>query len=249
MSRKVDDTTSLSRLFHLNSEATAVEQSGPPAPFVQTSKTYPDAKRVALPETPKGAVATLAARRTSVRAFSPAPLTLATLAAVLRAGCQAITPDPAQSGQAFLRRPAPSAGGLYPLEVYLLVRNVEGAARGVYHYDVLGDDLELLSDAPWESAASEAFYTWDFISDAPVIFCIGSVFARTQTKYGPRGYRYALLEAGHVTQNLCLAATELGLGSLCIGGYSDRALNRMISLCGEAEAILYTVAIGSEADA
>lgn len=247
MSRKIDDTTGLSRLFHLNSEPTAIEQSGPQAPFVQKSKTYRDAERVALPDTSGGVVDTLAARRHSVRAFKDAPLTFADLAAVLRAGYRAIDPDRSEGGQKFLRRPVPSAGGLFPLEVYLLVRNVEGLAPGLYHYDALGDGLELLSDAPWEDAAKQAFYTWEFIKHAPVVFCLGAVFERSQSKYGPRGYRYVLLEAGHTAQNLCLAATEMNLGSLCLGGYSDSALNRMLSLCGEEEAIVYTIAIGAAA--
>ena len=248
MSRKVSDTTGLSRLFHLNSEPWVNEKTGPEAPFVQKTKTYPDARRVRLPDTAAGVVGRLAAKRRSVRAFADAPLPLVDLATVLRAGYSAIDPDPAAPGQTFLRRPVPSAGGLYPLEIYLLVRDVEGLAKGIYHYDVLGDDLELVADGPWEEAASAAFYTWEFINDAPVILCIGAVFERTQAKYGARGYRYVLLEAGHVTQNLCLAATERDLASLCLGGYGDAALNRMLSVDGLEEAVVYTVAIGVSAD-
>lgn len=247
MSRKVSDTMGLSRLFHLNSEPWVNEKPGPQTPFVQQTKTYPGAPRVPLPDTATGQIDELAAERRSVRAFRDTPLSLAHLAAVLRAGYRAITPDRDDPSQTFLRRPVPSAGGLYPLEVYLLVRNVEGLAKGIYHYDVMADDLEVLADGPWEEAASKAFYTWDFIADAPVVLCIGAVFERNQAKYGPRGYRYTLLEAGHVTQNLCLTATELTLSSLCLGGYSDRALNTMLSLNGEDEAIIYTVAIGEAA--
>ena len=143
-----------------------------------------------------------------------------------------------------MRRPVPSAGGLYPLEFYLLVRNVIGLPKGIYHYDAVGDGLEILSDGPWEQQAEVAFPTWAFVKNAPVIFCIGADFARNQSKYGPRGYRYILFEAGHVAQNKCLAAAEMQLATLCMGGFNDRVLNGLVGLDGLTEAIVYTVALG-----
>ena len=74
-----------------------------------------------------------------------------------------------------------------------------------------------------------------------------AVFLRTQKKYGPRGYRYILLEAGHVAQNLCVRATELGLATLCAGGFLDSALNELLGLQPKHEGIVYTVAAGFDA--
>ena len=245
MSPKTDDPVSLSQLFHLNSEPWVNDSGQPPAPFVQTTKSYAGAARIALPETDPGGVDQLAGARRSVRAFQDTPLALHDLAAWLRSGYRVLGPDQVDTGQNVLRRPVPSAGALYPLEIYLLVRNVEGLAKGIYHYDVIGDDLEVVAEGSWEQQAAEAFYTWSFVSDAPVILCMGAVFARNQSKYGPRGYRYILLEAGHVAQNLCLAAAERDLSTLCMGGYRDGALNRLIALDGVEEAILYTMALGA----
>ena len=81
-----------------------------------------------------------------------------------------------------------------------------------------------------------------------VIVFLAAVFCRSQKKYGPRGYRYILLEAGHVAQTLCLGATERGLGTLCMGGFRDARLNRWLGLDGIDEAVVYSVAIGHPAD-
>jgi SagB-type dehydrogenase family enzyme len=83
-----------------------------------------------------------------------------------------------------------------------------------------------------------------FVEHANVLLFLGAVFARTQKKYGPRGYRYVLLEAGHAAQNVCLAAAEGGLGSLCIGGYLDGKLNAMLGLEDGKAGVVYVVGIG-----
>ena len=78
-------------------------------------------------------------------------------------------------------------------------------------------------------------------------FFLGAVFNRSQKKYGPRGYRYILLEAGHLAQNLCLIAAEFNLGSLCMGGFYDSRLNRFMEFDGLTEAVIYSVAAGYQA--
>jgi len=89
--------------------------------------------------------------------------------------------------------------------------------------------------------------TAPFIRDANLIFFLSAVFHRSQKKYGPRGYRYILLEAGHVAQNLCLIAAEFNLGSLCMGGFYDSRLNRFLGFDGLSEAVVYSVAAGNSA--
>ena len=92
------------------------------------------------------------------------------------------------------------------------------------------------------------FYTYPFIRDANLIVAIAAVFNRTQKKYGPRGYRYILIESGHVGQNVCLRASELGLATLCMGGFVDSELNALLGLAPTREGVVYTVAVGYDAD-
>jgi SagB-type dehydrogenase family enzyme len=152
-------------------------------------------------------------------------------------------------GVSCLNRSVPSAGGLYPLEVYPLVQRVEATPGGLYHYGVWGHTLEpVRTGATFEDFRS-ATLAYPFFEDANVVLFVAAVFARTQRKYGPRGYRYILLEAGHAAQNICLAATGKGLGSLCIGGYLDGKLNRMLGLDAAKEGVVYAVAAGFPAPA
>ena len=84
--------------------------------------------------------------------------------------------------------------------------------------------------------------------DANLVIVLAAVFTRSQKKYGPRGYRYTLLEAGHAGQNICLRAAELGLSTLCMGGFVDSALNALIGLDVPREGAVYTLAAGYAAD-
>jgi SagB-type dehydrogenase family enzyme len=93
------------------------------------------------------------------------------------------------------------------------------------------------------------FLGQDFLENVNIIVLITGVFERSLRKYGPRGYRYMLLEAGHVAQNLCLGAADVGLGALCLGGFRDASLNRFLGLDGQREAVLYCVSVGTAAAA
>lgn len=148
----------------------------------------------------------------------------------------------------FLRRSVPSAGGLFPLEVYAFVQRVDDLPDGLYHYDVRGHALELVRSCDAFAELQPALYTHPFIQDANVVLCLAAVFPRTQKKYGPRGYRYILLEAGHSVQNFCLCATELELGSLCMGGFVDSRLNRLLGLDPKNEGVVYAAAAGYSAE-
>lgn len=243
MTLPVDDATSLSRLYHLNSEPWLNERAYRGQPYHQEFKDHPAAPRIALPPSTPTALDALAAARASVRAFAHRPLPLATLAGLLRTAYGVIG-SAALPGGAFLRRPVPSAGGLYPLEIYVLTQGVTGLADGVHHFDAVGEALACLRAGDWRAQAAGMFYTWPYVAQANAILCFAAVFDRCQSKYGPRGYRYILLEAGHAAQNLCLAATAAGLGALCMGGYRDAALNGLIGLDPLREGVVYTVAAG-----
>ena len=146
----------------------------------------------------------------------------------------------------FLRRTVPSAGGLFPLEMYLFTQRVQGLADGLYHYDVVAHSLRQLRRENLFLTLEPMFYAYPFMKDANLVFAMAAVFLRIQKKYGPRGYRYTLMEAGHVAQNISLRAIELGLATLCMGGFLDSALNELLSLKPKEEGAVYTVAVGFE---
>ena len=150
--------------------------------------------------------------------------------------------------QEFLERPVPSGGGLYPLELYLLVQQVEGLDPGIYHYAVLDHSLEQLKvlQLP-EKIISNLFLDQPYLTSAASIVVLTAVLERSLWKYGDRGYRYILLEAGHVAQNLNLTATALGIGSFNLGGFFDDDLALLLDLNIEEEIPLYGVALGRPA--
>jgi SagB-type dehydrogenase family enzyme len=242
----LDDPTSLSLLFHLNSEPWLNDEAYKSAASNQELKRPSTVlAEVALPPPTRTAFAELIAKRQSVRAFAPSALPLASVSALLAGAYGIVDAAPNGAQSPFLRRAVPSAGGLYPLEAYALCRNVEDLPDGIYHYDVLGHGLQQMTEGDPFPQLEPMFYTYSFIRDANLVIALGAVFMRTQKKYGPRGYRYTLLEAGHVGQNLCLMAAELGLSTLCMGGFIDSSLNPVLGLAPHREGVVYTVAVGT----
>ena len=159
--------------------------------------------------------------------------------AALLAASYAATPLP--SGD--LRRPVPSGGALYPLELYVLALGVEGIDHSVLHYDPFRHRLEFL--ARLETGAVEAALVEPSLVDgAAALIVVTAMFWRSRFKYGPRGYRFALLEAGHVVQNAMLAATALRLPALPIGGFYDRRLDLLVGADGLDEATVYALLLG-----
>ena len=204
------------------------------------TKTYPDAARIPLPD-PSGWQALSLERaiesRRSVRDYAAAPLTLDHLSRLLHAA-QGIT-EPRRG-----LRAAPSAGALYPIELYPVVRDVAGLEPGLYHYAVQEHALERVQAGDLHSAVMQAGLGQSVLGQAAVCFVLSAIFQRTRWKYRERAYRYVLLEAGHVGQNLCLAATGLGLGACTVGAFDDDALNDLLGLDGQEEAALYIIAVG-----
>jgi SagB-type dehydrogenase family enzyme len=179
--------------------------------------------------------------RVSCRRFRSDPLPAQALSTLLHAAYGAEAHD----GRPMLDRPVPSGGGLYPLELSLLVRSVEGLTMGVYHHVPASDGLEQVRaiDLP-PSFLTYLFMGQPWVAEASLI-CVISLFGeRSLTKYGDRGYRYALFEAGHVMQNLNLAAGALGLGSVNLGGFYDDELAALAGIDPEHEVPLYCTAIG-----
>lgn len=143
-----------------------------------------------------------------------------------------------------LRRRVPSGGALYPLEVYVVARAVSGLAAGLHHYDPFGHRLERLREGCLDDELEAALVDGGLAGRCAAALVLTAVFWRTRFKYGQRGYRFALLEAGHVAQTALLAATAAGLPSLPVGGFYDRELDRLVGADGLDEASLYVLLVG-----
>ena len=138
-------------------------------------------------------------------------------------------------------RTAPSAGALYPLEMYLVTN------EGVYHYEPRAHQLEKTMSADVRNALSNAALRQESVGDAPSILVLAGVYERTAKKYGPaRAKRYVHLEAGHAAQNILLQAIALGLGAVPIGAFEDDQVRQVLAL-PQTHQPLYLVPVGRPA--
>jgi SagB-type dehydrogenase family enzyme len=140
-------------------------------------------------------------------------------------------------------RTAPSAGGLYPLEVYLAVGKVDGLAAGIYKYHPAGHELQQIIDTDVQVEVAKASLDQPWVQNGAVVIVIAAVYERTTGKYGERGIRYVHMEAGHAAQNICLQATALDLGAVTVGAFDDEKLKKAIEMPA-AETPLYVIPVG-----
>lgn len=202
-------------------------------------KTYSSAAVVALPDdvdalaTPLGAAIT--ARR-SVRRFAAEPVGLGDLTTLLVRSYGATKPG---AGRA-----VPSGGGLYPLDLYVLQFPGADLAEGVYHYHGGGHHLQRLASRCDRRRLECASIYPEIVAEAAFLLAVVADMPRSRVKYGERAYRLALLEAGHVGQNLYLVAQALGLGIVALDGFYDDELHAVLDLDGVAEIALVLYAVG-----
>lgn len=140
-------------------------------------------------------------------------------------------------------RVVPSAGALYPLELYVFNSRVKNLAPGLYHFNPAHNYLRLLSPNTRVDDVAAVLVQPELAHSASLIVFITALFERSTFKYGARGYRFVLLEAGHVAQNVNLVATALDLGSTNIGGYFDRTVDKLLGLDGIRHSTVYAIAI------
>ena len=171
--------------------------------------------------------------RRTIRDFKDRPLPLTHLSQLLWAA-QGIT-DPKER-----KRAAPSGGALYPLDIYVIAgeKGVEEMEAGVYHYLPERHSILPISkgDRRKEIASASLWQMW--MAKAPVIFIITAEYKRITGKYGERGIRYALIEVGHVGQNLFLQAEALGLGAGIVGAFNDLEVSKVAGLPSKHEPLL-----------
>ncbi len=174
-------------------------------------------------------------KRRSIREYSGEPLTLQELSQLLWA-CQGVT-DPRGY------RTAPSAGALYPLEIYVVTGEVEGLTEGVYKYSPQEHQLTKTQEGDKRSELSRAALRQACVEEAAVDIVITAVYKRTTVKYGDRGVRYVHIETGHAAQNLCLQAAALDLGVVTVGAFQDDEVKEILGLL-EDEQPLYIIPLG-----
>lgn len=206
-------------------------------------KSYPTAERVSLPppavtQFPADLWQLLQQRR-STRKYPGTPITEEELSLLLWA-CQGIT---GRAGN-WSFRTAPSAGALYPIETYVAVDKVKELDAGLYHFNVRDFVLERLLATPVSDIVAEACLMQRFMARGSVIFIWSAVMRRNMAKYGHRGARYILMDAGHICQNLLLAAEAIGRKACPVGAFFDDELNQLLGLDDEEETVLYLAAMG-----
>ena len=128
------------------------------------------------------------------------------------------------------KRTAPSAGALYPLEVFVVAGNVDGLSAGVYQYNPHQHTLGLIAEGDARQELAKAALGQSAIKSAPAVLVIAAVYDRTTGKYGERGIRYVHMEAGHAAQNVSLQAVSLGLGTVVIGAFHDGQVRLVLHL-------------------
>ena len=208
----------------------------------ETYKSYPSSKTVQLPNQFKAATITFAEvlqKRKSIRTFSNQPLSKADLAFLLWAstGIQRT-----EHGYEF--RTSPSAGALYPIETYIAANNLEDVERGIYHYNIKNHSLEEIRLGDFGDNLAHAALDQEMCADASVVFIWTAIFTRSKWKYSQRAYRYIYLDAGHVAENLALAAASITCGSCEVGAFFDDELNSIVGLDGTQESTICLSVVG-----
>jgi SagB-type dehydrogenase family enzyme len=205
-------------------------------------KEYPDSSRVDLPQfenTETMPLVEAVAKRKSIRLYSGEPLTGEALSFLLWA-CAGI--GRRERGNVY--RTAPSAGALYPIETYIVVQGVTGIDPGVYHYAVKDHALEQLKQGQYGHDITQAALGQKMCLNAAAVFIWTAIFYRSKWKYKQRAYRYVYLDAGHMAENLALAATSIGLGTCQIGALFDGEVNAIIGVDGSDESVIYMSVVG-----
>lgn len=191
------------------------------------------ARIIPLPEpvtTGETSLETLLQHRRSVREYSDTALELPAIGQLLWAA-QGIT-DPRGL------RTAPSAGALYPLELYVVAGNVEGLTPGVYHYHPDRHQLQQTLPGDQRRLLAGAAHGQSWVRTAAAVVVITALYDRTTGKYGDRGVRYVHMEVGHAAQNLFLQAEALGLATVVVGAFEDDAVAALLGLPRDAQPLM-----------
>ena len=179
--------------------------------------------------------------RRSRRTYADQPLSVEELATLLGAS-YGVTDRLAGTPQAL--RSTPSGGALYPLEIYVACRRVEGVAAALHHYDPLRHGLEELRPLAGEDELAALTPYEELVTGCAALVVVTGMLWRSRFKYGARAYRFTLMEAGHLAQTFLLAVEALGLASTPVGGFFDRRVDAFVGADGIHETGLYLLPVG-----
>ena len=179
--------------------------------------------------------------RRTIRSYLSKPLTLEQLSQIFWAA-QGIT------GDRGFKRSAPSGGALYPMDIYAVVgdNGVKGLKAGIYHYDPHQHAASLITEGDLRKDVARSSLSQMWMPKAPLNLVITSEYSRITSKYGTRGERYAMIEAGHIGQNIFLQAEALGLRAGIVGAFHDKDVNRVMKISRSHEPLLI-MPVGYEA--
>lgn len=173
--------------------------------------------------------------------FSSAPLAIGEVSQLLFSAA-GIT----GANKMFDLRASPSAGALYPIEIYLVINNVSGLEKGIYHYSVASHNLELIKSGDFSKITAYAAMGQPGVEEAAAVFVFTAIPARTTAKYDLRGWRYVYMEAGYISENLYLEAASLGLLTTAMGAFYDDEVNKLLDIDGRKEIALHIQIFGKD---
>ena len=248
-----------SELFHLNSKQTRSNfqfydqvirvQTDPAIKKVITIayKKYPSSQKIPLKtnfNSSKKSFDEIIQTRHSIRTFDKRPISLDDVSKLLYHANGVTGKNTDDDNILHYFRTSPSAGGLHPIEIYLIAINVDGLTPGIYHYSPMENILETVSD----QNPSEKFndITFNQTSNISAVLVLTGIPGKSRFKYGERGYRFMMLEGGHISQNILLSANSLDLASYPMGGFVDDDVDELIGINGVDEVSLYMLLIGTK---
>ena len=204
-------------------------------------KAYPRFRKIPLLDTPpQKDFYELVRNRKSERDFTGRVIPLDALSTLLKYSCGITHMDEKKQSRA-----QASGGARFALEVYpLIFRGTADVPSGVYHYNVREHALDVLEEKEFSAETISELITYEFARTASMALIITAIFHRNQMKYGERGYRYMMLEAGHIGQNVYLNAAALGLKCCALGGTRDENIERLLGIDGITESVMYALVLG-----
>jgi SagB-type dehydrogenase family enzyme len=182
-------------------------------------------------------------RRTR-RSFNKKGVQIAKLSRILKSAYGVTSRESDEAGNMMFRA-CPSAGALYPLEIYPVVLRSKDLAIGVYHYNVISHSLEFVKKGDFLEEIDNNLLGAELMPGADVALVITSVIDRSMAKYDERGYRFILIEVGHLAQNISLVCSELGFNSVCMGGFYEKGLADLLSTDVREEPVQYVILLGA----
>jgi SagB-type dehydrogenase family enzyme len=183
-------------------------------------------------------------RRRSSRQLTEGTLSAESLSYILQAANGPTGPD---SSLERVLLAAPSAGALFPVEVYAALPASNAFGAGLFWYSATTHALRVVFRKPMMPQLARTTFYEEVVSNAAVCIVLALALDQVFKKYGNRGYRFALLEAGHIAQNILLAATAVGLAAVPIGGFVDNEVDDLLSLSAMRQSCVYMIPIGHPA--